>query len=306
MVPSTSRTQRISMSGELTEAQDRRKEEGDEPAPKPHYLEIENLNTIPLWLAPCHLIAALFQCMQSLFLFAFSGQIDLRWFVYTNFPTLDELGEDEYAKPEPHEIASYSITWYAGVFILLSGIDHISCIIPRFRKSYEYYVERSQSPYRWIEYSLSSPLMKMHIAQVAGVTDIHILFLIFCLGHTALYFAALHEKLNAKARADGYPQNWFPFWAGSVPHMACWSVIFCYFFTGLRRGDPSAFLVSTIVFSLFFLDMCFPLCMYLQWKKIGIFKDYLVGEFGFIMLSFTAKTFLAWVTVASANRYGRS
>jgi hypothetical protein len=292
------------MSRELTEDRDRRMEEGDEPAPKPHYLEIENLNTIPLWLAPCHLVAAHFQCMQSFLLFAFSGQVDLKWFVYSNFPTADALVEDEYAKPEPNEIGSYSITSYAGFFILLSGIDHIFCILPRFRQSYEYYIERSQSPYRWIEYSLSSPLMKMHIAQVAGVTDVRMLFLISYLGHTSMCFAILHEKLNAKGRADGHQQNWFPFWAGFVPHMACWSVIFCYFLTGFRRGDPPAFLVSTIVVSLFFLDMCFPICMYLQWKKIGIFKkDYLDGEFGFIMFSFTAKTFLVVVTLASANRY---
>jgi hypothetical protein len=27
----------------------------------------------------------------------------------------------------------------------------------------------------------------------------------------------------------------------------------------------------------------------------------LVGDFGFIMLSFTAKTFLSWITLAGAN-----
>jgi hypothetical protein len=110
----------------------------------------------------------------------------------------------------------------------------------------------------------------------------------------------MHEKLNAKARADGYTQNWFPAYAGGVPHMASWMVIFCYFFTGVRRGDPPAF-VGTIVFGLFLLDSCFAICFYLQWHKIGIFNDYLVGEFGFIMLSFTAKTFLAWVTLIGAN-----
>lgn len=276
-------------------------------APKtPHYLEVEHKNKIPLWLAPCHLVAALFQGMQSLFLFAFASQTDLQWEVYTNYPSAsDELQDDIYATPDPKLIGTYPITWYAGLFILLSCIDHILCIVPRFREHYEYYIERHQSPMRWIEYSLSASLMRMHIAQVAGVTDAHILFLIFTMTHVALYFPALHEKMNAKARADGYEQNWTAFYCGTVPHMASWGVIFFYFFSGLNRGDPPGFVV-TIVMSLFVLDMSFPTCFVLQWRKVGIFQDYLVGEFGFIMLSFTTKTFLAWITLAGANGYSRN
>jgi hypothetical protein len=182
----------------------------DQTEAEPLYLEIENKNKIPLWLAPCHLVAALFQCMQSLFLFAFSSQVDLKWYLYSNLPTsdVDLLGDDGYAKPESQELLAYSITWYAGVFILLSGFDHILSILPYVRQYYEYHVERHQSPIRWVEYSLSAPLMRVHIAQVAGVTDVHTLFLIFFLGHTSMYFPCIHEKMNAKARADGYKQNW--------------------------------------------------------------------------------------------------
>jgi hypothetical protein len=80
-------------------------------------------------------------------------------------------------------------------------------------------------------------------------------------------------------------------------------VIFHFFFGGL--DDPPAF-VGTLVGGLFMLEMCFPICFVLQWKKIGVFRDYLIGEFGFIMLSFTAKTLLAWVTLAGANEYSRN
>jgi hypothetical protein len=265
-------------------------------------MKIENINSIPLWLAPCHLVAALFQCMQALFLFAFSSQVDLRWNVYSNFPAGDGLvlGENEYARPEAHLIGSYSVTWYAGVFILLSGIDHISCLLPSFRQKYESYIQRHQSPFRWVEYSFSAALMRVLIAQVAGVTDIHLIFSIYVMAATSLFFVILHERLNAKARADGYPQDWLAIMFAFIPHMASWSIIFSFFFAGVSRGDPPAF-VSTIVFSLFFLDLTFPICFFLQWMSIGVFKDYLVGEFGFIMLSFTSKTFLAWVTLAGAN-----
>jgi len=300
----------VSMTGEVNSHQDGRrtsKGEDEERAQRPHYLEVENLNKIPLWLAPCHLVAALFQGMQALFLFAFSTQTDLQWLVYTNYPSprSEDLPEDAYAIPDPKLVGSYPITWYAGLFILMSGIDHVSCLIPRLREHYEYYIERHQSPTRWIEYSMSASLMRMHIAQVAGVTDVHIMFLIFAMTHVSIYFPALHEKLNAKARADGYEQDWTAFYCGTIPHVASWLVIFFYFFSGLNRGDPPGF-VAPIVLSLFFLDMSFPICFVLQWRKIGVFKDYLVGEFGFIMLSFTTKTFLAWITLAGANGYSRT
>ena len=267
---------------------------------KPHYMEIENLNQIPLWLAPCHLVAFLFQTMQTLFLFAFAAQVNLDWFLYVNFPgNSNSLSPNEYAMPVQREIAHYSIAWYSGAFIFLSAIDHLVCILPRFRRIHEYYIERHQSPIRWFEYCLSAPLMRVHIAQVAGVTDVHTLWCIFFITHTAIHFPNLHEFLNAKARADGYKQNWLPIYFGVIPHLASWCVIFCYFFAGIKQGDPPAF-VGSIVFTLFFLEALFPLCFYLQWCKVGIFRDYLVGEFGFIMLSFTAKTFLAWTTLAGA------
>ena len=270
-----------------------------------NYLEVTtNLNPIPFWLAPCHLVAALFQCMQALFLFAMASQTDLLWFVYTNYPSRDDetLLEDEYAKPDPQLIGSYPITWYAGLFILLSAVDHISCIVPGFRQHYEYYIERHQAPTRWMEYSLSAALMRMHIAQVAGVTDVHLLFLIFAMTHVSLYFPALHEKMNARARAEGMTQNWSAFHCGLIPHMAVWGVIFWYFFSGINRGDPPGFALI-LVFSLFVLDFSFPTVFILQWKKVGIFDDYLIGELSLIGLSFTTKTFLAWTTIAGANRY---
>ena len=75
-------------------------------------------------------------------------------------------------------------------------------------------------------------------------------------------------------------------------------------FTEFARNRPPPFVTLAVV-SLFLLDLCFPICFYLQWKQIGAFRDYMVGEAGFIALSFTAKTFLAWVTLAGANAYTR-
>jgi hypothetical protein len=162
----------------------------------------------------------------------------------------------------------------------------------------QYYIERYQNPFRWTEYAFSASTMRVMIAQLSGVTDIHSLFMIFILTATTMLLGSCHESVNAVARADGYRQNWFPFLAAWIPHLASWSVIFCYFFVGVTRASAPAF-VWAIVFILFILDGTFALLFYMQWGKKWIFRDYINGEVGFILLSFTSKTLLAWINYVS-------
>lgn len=136
------------------------------------------------------------------------------------------------------------------------------------------------------------------IAQLSGVTDVQSLFMIFILTAITMVLGSCHESVNAVARADGYRQNWFPFLAAWIPHLASWSVIFCYFFVGVTRASAPAF-VWAIVFILFILDGTFALLFYMQWGKKWIFRNYVNGEIGFIMLSFTSKTLLAWINYVS-------
>ena len=42
--------------------------------------------------------------------------------------------------------------------------------------------------------------------------------------------------------------------------------------------------------------------MFLQYKRIGPWRDYLYGERGYIMLSLTAKSALAWQVFAGTLR----
>jgi hypothetical protein len=89
--------------------------------------------------------------------------------------------------------------------------------------------------------------------------------------------------------------------AALIPHLASWFIILCYFFVAVTRGDPPLF-VWFVIWVLFVLDGVFALLFYLQWGKIWIFKDYVKGEIAFILLSFTAKSALAWITFGGALR----
>lgn len=69
---------------------------------------------------------------------------------------------------------------------------------------------------------------------------------------------------------------------------------------GQVNGSPPAF-VWAIIFILFGLDATFAVVQYLQQKEIGRFKNYLHGEYAFIILSFTSKQLLAWINYGGTN-----
>eukprot|EP00038_Savillea_parva_P001325 m.103140 g.103140 ORF g.103140 m.103140 type:complete len:89 (-) comp10468_c0_seq1:95-361(-) len=65
-------------------------------------------------------------------------------------------------------------------------------------------------------------------------------------------------------------------------------------------GDPPDF-VWSIIFILFIIDGTFAVAQFLQQMEIGPFKDYLYGEYWFIILSFTSKQLLAWINYGGTN-----
>ena len=74
-----------------------------------------------------------------------------------------------------------------------------------------------------------------------------------------------------------------------------WIVIMVYFLGSLASADakPPAF-VYAIIPTIFVFFNIFAVNMVLQYKKVGRWKDYLIGEGIYIVLSLVAKTALAW------------
>lgn len=156
-----------------------------------HYLEVENKNKIPEILRLMHIVGALLQIPESIFLFAFSKNIHLKWLVFTNYPvpvdesttaTIRGEGSDNifYAQPASTLIGSLYAPWITAVIVLLSAIDHIFTITPAGQRRYNYHLARNMSPYRWFEYAVSCSLMNVHMAQMVGVTDVHLIFVALC------------------------------------------------------------------------------------------------------------------------------
>jgi len=83
--------------------------------------------------------------------------------------------------------------------------------------------------------------------------------------------------------------------SGGLP----WVVIFAYFTAAANSAgvNPPTF-VYFILFIYLVLFMVFAANMVLQYRGVGSWKDYLYGERVYIILSFVAKTLLAWLVFA--------
>ena len=72
-----------------------------------------------------------------------------------------------------------------------------------------------------------------------------------------------------------------------------------YFVGAVNSGDakPPTF-VYAIIPTIFVFFNIFAINMFLQYKKVGPWKNYLFGERFYIVLSLLAKTALAWMIFA--------
>jgi len=175
-------------------------------------------------------------------------------------------------------------------FLLLAALDHLVVATGRTRRWYERNLERGVNYARWWEYSLSASLMMVLIAMLAGIWEATALVAIFGANAAMILFGLLMETSNPRGR----PVDWRPFGYGTVIGAVPWIAI------GLtmavaesETGDVPGFVVAIFV-SLLLLFATFPINMYLQYRGIGRWRDYVFGEGVYIGLSLVAKSALAW------------
>ncbi|KAL7557725.1 hypothetical protein ACA910_005284 [Epithemia clementina (nom. ined.)] len=265
--------------------------------------EIYNLNTVPDHFLTWTLVTSFFHIIQALIMFfiAIGAASDHDWYWYVSYPNPSNADEDSAKQPELKAVASFSILWLVPLVPLVTGIFQLASIV--FRESYVYHVERHQNPFRWMEFSVSAPLMKLLVGQLVGITDVQLLLCIVVLMLVAIQSAATHETVNAKARSVDRPQYWRPFWTAWMAHLTNWGILLTYYSVYTRRGGDTSGLVGTVVWSQFVLDCGFPTLFTLQWKKITAFgQDYIAVEKAFFVLGFVAKTGLTWLVIFSVLR----
>ncbi|WP_182354782.1 heliorhodopsin HeR [Flaviflexus huanghaiensis] len=176
------------------------------------------------------------------------------------------------------------------LFLALSAVFHVIVSSPPFFARYRAGLEQGHNYFRWVEYSLSSSLMIVIIAQLVGISDVVALLALFGVNASMILFGWLQERYHTPG--DG---GWLPFIFGCFAGIIPWIGVVIYTIApGSTTGaEPPGFVYGIIV-SLFLFFNVFAVVQWLQYRPVGRFRDYLVGERLYITLSLTAKSALAW------------
>jgi hypothetical protein len=210
--------------------------------------------------------------------------------IYTNFLKFD-LSKMALI-PDPKVVYELRFGPAVAVFLLISAVAHF--FLATFgNKLYVSNLKKKMNPVRFYEYALSSSVMIVLIGMLVGIYDLGAIILIFGINAMMNLFGLLMELHNQTAQKT----DWTSFIFGSIAGIIPWIVIVLYFIGSLSGGKPPAF-VYAIIPTLFVFFNIFAVNMFLQYKKVGPWKDYLFGERVYIILSLAAKTILAWIIFA--------
>ena len=196
---------------------------------------------------------------------------------------------------EPITLLDTPVGLAVAIFLGLSAFFHFLVASPQFFPRYSAGLAQSRNYFRWVEYSISSSVMIVLIAQICGVTDVVAIISIFGVNASMILFGWLQEKYETPGNG-----GWVPFIFGCIAGFIPWLAILFYVLSigGPTDTEAPAF-VYGIVISLFVLFNTFAIVQYLQYKKVGKWKDYIRGEKTYITLSLVAKSALAWQIFAS-------
>lgn len=200
-------------------------------------------------------------------------------------------------EPATTTLFDISLPLLIAVFFFLSAIAHLG-IATFYNKRYVKQLAQGINKARWIEYSISASIMMVAISLLVGIYDLMSLVMIFSLTAIMNLMGLVMEVHNQTTKKT----NWLSYWVGCFSGIIPWVVVAFYMWLGADQGSKAPDFVYWIFVSIFAFFNCFAINMVLQYKKIGPWKDYLYGEFMYIILSLVAKSLLAWQVFAGTLR----
>jgi hypothetical protein len=193
----------------------------------------------------------------------------------------------------PREVLSLPIGPTVAVFLLLAAIDHLAVAAPGVHRWYERHLDEQVNYARWIEYSISASIMIVLIGLFVGIRDLAAVLGLFGVNTSMILFGLLMERRQRAGAAD-----WSAFWFGSIAGLVPWIAIAVY----LAEPPTVPGFVWVITGLQLVLFASFALNMALQYRQVGPWRDYLVGERTYIVLSIVAKSLLAWLIFGNVLR----
>ncbi len=192
--------------------------------------------------------------------------------------------------PATEQIGEVNIAWFVAIFFFMSACAHLF-ISTVYRKRYEENLKKGINKVRWFEYALSASVMMIAISFLTGIYDLSSLVMIFFLD-AIMNLTGLAMEIHNQGEKK---IKWLDFILGCIAGIIPWVVFGIYVFSAKEFGGGN---IPTFVYwiyvSIFIFFNSFAINMFLQYKKIGPWKNYLYGETAYIILSLVAKTLLAW------------
>ena len=249
-------------------------------------ITMDSLRTYNIFAGFLHLVQAIAVLVLSRdFLLPVSGsflEFDLR---------------SEQLIPATTTLFDVSLPLLVAAFFFLSALAHFS-IVTFYQKRYVKELAKGINRARWIEYSISASVMMVAISLLVGIYDLMSLVMIFSLAAVMNLMGLVMEVHNQTTKRT----NWLSYWIGCLAGIVPWVVIAFYLWLGAENGSSAPTFVYWIFVSIFVFFNAFAVNMVLQYKKIGPWRDYLYGEFMYIVLSLVAKSLLAWQVFAGTLR----
>lgn len=234
-------------------------------------------------------VMGVFHLIQGFLMLILSNNFTLP--ITYSFPQFDPITET--ITPVAETLFDVQIGPLVALFLFMSATAHflLATVL------YKWYVKKLKkhiNPARWYEYSFSASLMIVIIAMLVTIYDLGTLLALFTLTAVMNLMGLMMEVHNKTTKKT----NWLSYKIGCLAGLIPWVVIFIPLITAESVPDfvIAIFITIAIFFNLFAVNM------YLQYKKIGKWKDYLYGEKMYIVLSLVAKSALAWQVFAGTLR----
>lgn len=251
-----------------------------------------------------NLVMGIFHAVQALIMLMVSNGFSID--VSTSFLKSSGLPQEGnfMISPETESVFSIQIGPAVALFLMISAAAHFIVAFSNCFTWYKRNLKKGINPARWIEYSFSASWMIVIIGMLVGILDLPSLILMFALNATMIMFGWMMELHNRTTKKT----DWTAFIFGSIAGIIPWLIIVWYFVSAIKGydpgedGNPVPEFVYAIVIGLFLFFNIFAVNMFLQYKKIGPWKNYLFGEASYIILSLLAKSTLAWLVWSGTLR----
>lgn len=258
--------------------------------------QLENTpNSVFRKLRVYNFVMGIFHLIQSFLMFALSNDFKLP--LTNSYLTFNAITKS--LDTATNQVALVKIGPLVASFLLVSAIAHFLLSSPGIYNWYVKNLKRKINYARWWEYAISSSLMIIVIAMLNGIYGIGILIAMFSLNAIMNMCGLMMEIHNQTTLKTNWTSFYIGCFAGAIP----WVIMAIYFVSAavqVENAIPT--FVYWILASLFIFFNIFALNMYLQYKQVGPWKNYLFGERVYILLSLIAKTLLAWQVFAGTLR----